>query len=252
VPTAGLIDANYLKSRATAISLTRSMGVPRAGTPSGCGKLEAGMHEDDNENGTSHMSIVDQDGNALSMTTTVESGFGSHQWVRGFVLNNQLTDFNFAPTDSAGLPVANRVEPGKRPRSSMAPVLVFDNANGGRLHAVIGSPGGSNIIQYVAKTIIGIIDWKLDIQQAINLGNFGAQTSATTSLERASSVKDLGPGLTALGHTVSVADINSGIHGITRLNSNPNPDVAMRAIVKPLSGWAGGADPRREGTAAGR
>jgi gamma-glutamyltranspeptidase/glutathione hydrolase len=252
VPTAGLIDANYLKSRATAISLTRSMGVPRAGTPSGCGKLEAGMHEDDNENGTSHMSIVDLDGNALSMTTTVESGFGSHQWVRGFVLNNQLTDFNFAPTDSAGLPVANRVEPGKRPRSSMAPVLVFDNANGGRLHAVIGSPGGSNIIQYVAKTIIGIIDWKLDIQQAINLGNFGAQTSATTSLERASSVKDLGPGLTALGHTVSVADINSGIHGITRLNSNPNPDVAMRAIVKPLSGWAGGADPRREGTAAGR
>lgn len=252
VPVAGLIDANYLKSRATAISLTRSMGVPRAGTPSGCGKLEAGMHEDDNENGTSHMSIVDQDGNALSMTTTVESGFGSHQWVRGFVLNNQLTDFNFAPTDSAGVPVANRVEPGKRPRSSMAPVLVFDNANGGRLHAVIGSPGGSNIIQYVTKTIIGVLDWKLDVQSAINLGNFGAQTSATTSLERASSVKDLGPGLTALGHTVSVADINSGIHGITRLNSNPNPDAAMRAIVKPLSGWAGGADPRREGTAAGR
>ncbi len=252
VPTAGLIDSNYLKSRATAISLTRSMGVPRAGTPSGCGKVEQAPHTDEFENGTSHISIVDQDGNAFSMTTTVESGFGSHQWVRGFVLNNQLTDFNFAPTDAAGVPVANRVEPGKRPRSSMAPILVFDNANGGRLHAVVGSPGGSNIIQYVAKTLIGILDWKLDIQAAINLGNFGAQTSAVTSLERASSVKDLGPGLVALGHTVSVIDINSGIHGITRLNSNPNPDVAMRAIVKPLAGWAGGADPRREGTAAGR
>ena len=252
VPTAGLIDANYLKGRATAISLTRSMGVPRAGTPSGCGKEAYAPHTDEHENGTSHLSIVDQDGNALSMTTTVESGFGSHQWVRGFVLNNQLTDFNFAPTDSAGVPVANRVEPGKRPRSSMAPVLVFDNANGGRLHAVVGSPGGSNIIQYVAKTLIGVLDWKLDIQQAINLGNFGAQTSATTSLERNSSVKSLGPGLQALGHTVSVGDINSGIHGITRLNANPNPDVALRAIVKPLSGWAGGADPRREGTAAGR
>ncbi len=252
VPTAGLVNADYLKQRATAISLTKSMGVPKFGTPSGCGKVEQAPQEDDEENGTSHMSIVDMFGNALSMTTTVESGFGSHQWVRGFVLNNQLTDFNFSPADAQGVPVANRVEPGKRPRSSMAPVLVFDNDNGGRLHAVVGSPGGSNIIQYVAKTLVAILDWKLDIQSAINLGNFGAQTSATTSLEKGSSVKDLGPGLQALGHTVSVIDINSGVHGITQLNSNPVAQGGLGAIVKPLSGWAGGADPRREGTAAGR
>jgi gamma-glutamyltranspeptidase/glutathione hydrolase len=252
VPVAGLVNPDYLKQRATAISLTKSMGVPKPGTPSGCGKSEQGVAEEDLEAGTSHVSIVDQDGNAFSMTTTVESGFGSHQWVRGFVLNNQLTDFSFAPADAQGVPIANRVEPGKRPRSSMAPVLVFDNDNGGRLHAIVGSPGGSNIIQYVAKTLIGIFDWDLDIQSAINLGNFGAQTSATTSLEKGSSVKDLGPGLQALGHTVSVLDINSGIQGITRLNSMPAYTGGLAAIVKPLSGWAGGADPRREGTAAGR
>jgi gamma-glutamyltranspeptidase/glutathione hydrolase len=252
VPTAGLLDANYLKARSGAISLTKSMGAPKVGSPTGCSTAEQAPQPDDNENGTSHVAIVDQDGNAFSMTTTVESGFGSHQWVRGFVLNNQLTDFSFAPTDSQGKPIANRVQPGKRPRSSMAPMLVFDNNNGGRLHAVVGSPGGSNIIQYVAKTIIGILDWNLDIQSAINLGNFGAQTSATTSLEKGSSVKDLGPGLQALGHTVSVLDINSGIHGITLLNQKPVNTDGLGAMVRPLFGYAGGADPRREGTAAGR
>ena len=252
VPVAGLIDPAYLRQRATAISLTRSMGTPTPGNPSGCGKVLLAPEEEQPERGTSHVSIVDAEGNALSMTTTVESGFGSHQWVRGFVLNNQLTDFSFAPANSQGVPIANRVEPGKRPRSSMAPVLVFDNDNGGRLHAVVGSPGGSNIIQYVAKTLIGILDWGLDIQSAINLGNFGAQTSPTTSLEKGSSVKDLGPGLQALGHTVSVVDINSGIQGITRINSRHFETSGLGAIVRPLSGWAGGADPRREGTAAGR
>ncbi len=252
VPTAGLIDANYLKQRAALINGARSMGVPSSGVPGGCGKVEFAPQAEELERGTSHVSIVDADGNALSMTTTVESGFGSHQWVRGFVLNNQLTDFSFAPNDAQGRPVANRVEPGKRPRSSMSPVLVFDNDNGGRLHAVVGSPGGSNIIQYVTKTLVGILDWKLDIQSAINLGNFGAQTSATTSLEKNSSVKDLGPGLQALGHTVSVVDINSGIHGITRLGPGRHSERGLGSVVRSLSGWAGGADPRREGTAAGR
>jgi gamma-glutamyltranspeptidase/glutathione hydrolase len=251
VPTAGLIDASYLKQRATVISLTKSMGTPTAGNPSGCGKVELAPQDEEFAHGTSHMSIVDAEGNTVSMTTTVESGFGSHQWVRGFVLNNQLTDFSFAPNDAQGRPVANRVEAGKRPRSSMAPVLVFDNDNGGRLYAVVGSPGGSNIIQYVAKTLIGVLDWNLDIQSAINLGNFGAQTSATTSLEKGSSVKDLGPGLQALGHTVSVVDINSGIHGITRLGARSPFTGGLGAILRPLAGWAGGADPRREGTAAG-
>jgi gamma-glutamyltranspeptidase / glutathione hydrolase len=253
VPTAGMINNDYLRQRATAVSLTRSMGVPRAGTPAGCTfASQQSPQEVEHEGGTSHLSIVDAAGNAVSMTTTVESGFGSHQWVRGFVLNNQLTDFSFTPTDAMGRPIANRVEPNKRPRSSMAPVLVFDNNNGGRLHAVIGSPGGSNIIQYVVKTLVGTLDWGLDVQSAINLGNFGAQTTATTSLEARSSVKDLGPALQALGHTVSVIDINSGIHGITRLNTSAPRVSGLGAIVRPLSGWAGGADPRREGTAGGR
>lgn len=247
VPLEGLLDKAYLRERAKLISLTRSMGTPVAGTPRGCGKeLE---REDAIEAGTTHMSIVDRDGNAVSMTTTIESAFGSYQMLRGFLLNNQLTDFNFVPRDAAGNPVANRVEPGKRPRSSMAPTIVLDDKN--RLYAVVGSPGGSAIIQYVVKTLVGILDWKLDIQSAIELGNFGAQTSPTTTLEAGSSVKNLGPALQALGHTVSVVDINSGIHGIIRLG---NPDATggpLGAIVAPLRGWAGGADPRREGTAGG-
>ncbi len=262
VPVEGLIDKGYLRQRSTFINLNKSIGVPTAGAPLGCGKTTSSPQMEDNEAGTSHLSIVDAEGNAISMTTTIESAFGSHQFVNGFLLNNQLTDFNFAPTDASGKAVANRLEPGKRPRSSMAPVMVFDMANDGKLHAVVGSPGGSNIIQYVTKTLVGLLDWNLDIQQAINLGNFGAQTSATTSLERASSVKDLGPGLTALGHTVSVIDINSGIHGVTTIRkivpqfsqtSAPSaPRPGLGAFVKPLSGWAGGADPRREGTSAGR
>jgi gamma-glutamyltranspeptidase/glutathione hydrolase len=164
-------------------------------------------------------------------------------------------DPSFVPSDGPlsgpnGAPVANRVEPGKRPRSSMAPAMVFDDR--GRLDMVIGSPGGSAIIQYVTKTLVGVYDWNLDIQQAINHGNFGAQTSATTQLEKGSSVKDLGPGLGARGHTVSVVDINSGLHGITFNGVRDNGNrTGLAAIVLPYAGWAGGADPRREGIAAG-
>jgi gamma-glutamyltranspeptidase/glutathione hydrolase len=247
VPTARLVDAAYLAQRATAIRLARSMGTPTAGVPGGCAQVEHAPQAEEFSHGTSHVSIVDAEGNAVAMTTTVESGFGSHQWVRGFVLNNQLTDFSFMPNDARGRPVANRVEGGKRPRSSMAPLLVFDQAHGGRLHAVVGSPGGSNIIQYVTKTLVGILDWNLDIQSAIDLGNFGAQTSATTSLEAGSSVKDLAPALRALGHTVILEDMNSGIHGITRGDGRV---ADPRTGARPLPGWAGGADPRREGTAA--
>ena len=249
VPLAGLLDDSYLAARAKLISLTRSMGTPVAGAPTGCGRAIPAEQEEDFENGTTHMSIVDAQGNAVSMTTTIESAFGSYQMVRGFLLNNELTDFSFTPADAAGVPIANRVEPGKRPRSSMAPSIVFDDR--GRLYAVVGSPGGSNIIQYVVKTLIGVIDWKLDIQGAIDLGNFGAQTSPTTSLEAGSSVKDLGPGLSALGHTVAVVDINSGIHGVVRLGNPDAPHSGLFGIVRPLRGWAGGADPRREGTAGG-
>jgi gamma-glutamyltranspeptidase/glutathione hydrolase len=190
---------------------------------------------------------VDARGDAVSMTTTIESAFGSHVMVRGFLLNNQLTDFSFAPAGSDGAPVANRVEGGKRPRSSMTPVLVF--GDGMRLEAVLGSPGGSAIIRYVAKAIVGMYDWGLDVQQAIALPNFGAEASATTILERGTALAALADALRARGHTVAIAEQNSGLHGIARR-------IALREgywgpLRSEYGGWSGGADPRREGVAAG-
>jgi len=249
VPLAGLLDSGYLAGRAKLIDASRSMGVPRAGQPPGCCKgprQASGLHRE--EAGTSHVSIVDARGNAVSMTTTIESAFGSHVMVRGFLLNNQLTDFSFAPAGSDGAPVANRVEGGKRPRSSMTPVLVF--GDGMRLEAVLGSPGGSAIIRYVTKAIVGIYDWGLDVQQAIDLPNFGAEASATTVLERGTAVATLADPLRARGHAVAIVDQNSGLHGIVR------HVVRRNGYWGPLrsedGGWAGGADPRREGVAAGR
>ena len=250
VPMAGLLDKNYLAQRSQLISMTKSIGVPTAGKPPGCctTATDIGLHHE--PPGTSHMSIVDGNGNAVSMTTTIEIGFGSYQMVRGFLLNNQLTDFSFTPTGADGQPVANRVQAGKRPRSSMAPAMVFDDKM--RLQVVVGSPGGSQIIQYVTKSLVGLLDWDLNIQQVINLGNFGAQTTATTQLERASSVAGLDVGLRARGHTVSVVDINSGLHGVmfTGIRDDVNRS-GIGSSLRPYSGWAGGADPRREGTAAG-
>jgi gamma-glutamyltranspeptidase/glutathione hydrolase len=239
VPVPGLIDKDYLRSRAALIDLSKSMGAPQPGTPPGA-VVALGADDSLDLPGTSHMSIIDRRGNVVSMTTTIESGFGSYQFVRGFLLNNELTDFSFAPNDAAGVPIANRVEPGKRPRSSMSPTIVLDRH--GNVKMVIGSPGGSTIIQYVTKTLIGVLDWGLDIQQAINLGNFGAQTTATTTLERGSPVAaaDVQAGLRALGHTVAVADQNSGLHGITVQKHGPSKQRL-----------AGGADPRREGVARG-
>lgn len=249
VPTAGLLDKSYLRSRAATINMARSMGAPTAGTPPGVTRPMAPDFSADLP-GTSHISIVDRDGNVVTMTTTIESAFGAKQMVRGFLLNNELTDFSFVPAAN-GVPVANRVEPNKRPRSSMAPAIVFDSA--GRVQMVVGSPGGSNIIQYVTKTIVGVLDWKLNVQDAINLGNFGAQTTATTSLERGSPNQNLRAGLEARGHTVTVGDINSGIHGIVFDGKRDTGNRSgLFAIVKPRSGWAGGADPRREGVAKGQ
>ena len=223
------------------------MGVPAAGTPAGA--EPRGLDDSPSLPSTSHVSIVDKDGNMVAMTTTVESGFGSLQMVKGFVLNNQLTDFSLTPNDAEGHPVANRVEAGKRPRSSMAPTFVF-GANGD-VEAVVGSPGGSNIIQYVTKTLVGLIDWKLDIQHAIDLPNFGAQTSATTELEKGTVLSALQPGLAARGHTVSVVDINSGLQGIV-FNGMRGTSAGAVCAGSPGKGrWAGGADPRREGTAKG-
>jgi len=252
VPQAGLINADYLKERAKLIDMQKSIGVPVAGTPPGLGTTQ-GKDTSLSLPSTTHLSIVDSTGNAVSMTTTIENGFGSLQMVRGFLLNNQLTDFSFTATDSAGKAIANSVQAGKRPRSSMAPTIIF-NASTGDLEGVIGSPGGSAIIQYVTKSVIGMTDWGLNVQQAINLPNFGAQTNATTSLEKGSLIDTaaIRDGLKARGHTVAQTDtFTSGLHGVVfnGVRNNGQPGLLAR---NPAAGtYAGGADPRREGTAQG-
>ena len=230
VPVRGLLDPAYLAARARLIQ-PRSMGKATAGTPPGA-RLAYADDAVDEVAGTSHIAIVDGDGNAASMTTTIENFFGSRVLVRGFLLNNQLTDFNFTEQDS-GQPAVNAVAPGKRPRSSMAPTLVFrDN---GDLHLVLGSPGGSRIINYVAKTLVATLDWGLDIQAAIALPNTGSR-NGPTEIERGTAAEELAAPLRAMGHDVEITDMTSGLHGIMRVGN----------------GWQGGADPRREGIARGR
>jgi len=168
--------------------------------------------------------------------------------VRGFLLNNQLTDFSFAPRAADGGVVANRVEPGKRPRSSMTPVVILDPL--GNLDAVVGSPGGASIIQYVTKWVVAHYDWRLDAQAAIDLGNFGAQASASTQLERGTPVAALEPALAERGHRIALADLNSGTHAIVA-NRAWRTGIAWLDALAPRTGWQGGADPRREGIAAG-
>lgn len=231
VPVAGLIDPAYVESRARLIRPELSMGKARPGTPQGITTAHADDRYDE-VSGTSHIAIVDRDGNAVSMTTTIESFFGARIMAGGFLLNNQLTDFSFVP-EQDGLPVANRVQPGKRPRSSMAPTLVFDSA--GKLHMVVGSPGGSLIISYVVKALVATLDWKLDMQAAIDLPNMTSRNDAT-EIEAGTQAETLQAALAAMGHPVRLIDMTSGIHGIVRTSD----------------GWSGGADPRREGIAKGR
>ena len=235
VNVAGLLDPTYLKQRAQLIT-DRSMGTAKPGVPPGT-QMGAAEDASPHKAATSHISVVDGYGNALSMTTTIEDVFGSRMMVRGFLLNNQLTDFSFVPT-SDGLPVANRVQPGKRPRSSMAPALVFDRTSG-QLVGTVGSPGGSQIIGYVTKTLVGVLDWNLDVQQAISLPNFGSR-NGPTELERGRFTPSTVEALKARGHDVREIDMASGLQGIFRVRL---PSGAI--------GWAGGADPRREGVALG-
>ncbi len=235
VNVAALIDPDYLRQRAQLIS-DRSMGTAKPGVPAGV-KAAFAPDRSPPKTATSHISVVDSYGNALSMTTTIEDLFGSRLMVHGFLLNNQLTDFSFAP-QADGLPVANRVQPGKRPRSSMAPTLVFDRASG-QLVATVGSPGGSQIIGYVAKTLVGVMDWNLDVQQAISLPNFGSR-NGPTEVERGQVDPALVEALKARGHDVRQVDMASGLQGIVRVRL---PDGRW--------GWSGGADPRREGVALG-
>jgi gamma-glutamyltranspeptidase/glutathione hydrolase len=227
-PVAGLLDPAYLDARARLIG-ERSMGRAQAGVPPGATALQDAPGYA--IAGTSHISIVDAEGDAVAMTTTIEDAFGSRVMVRGFLLNNELTDFAFVP-DSDGRAVANRVAPGKRPRSTMAPTLVFDPD--GRLRLVAGSPGGPAIINYVAKAIVGVLDWGLDPQTAAALPNFGSR-NGPTNIERGSAYEALIPPLRARGHQIRVRKLTSGLHLIERVPG----------------GWRGGADPRREGVVRG-
>jgi gamma-glutamyltranspeptidase/glutathione hydrolase len=231
VPVAGLVDPGYVASRAALIAPDKSMGKAKAGTPPMKKALLLAPGEGV-ENGTSHISAIDGAGLAVAMTTTIEDGFGARLMTRGgFLLNNELTDFNFAPSED-GKPVANRVEPGKRPRSSMAPTLVFDQ--NGALVASVGSPGGSLIINYVAKTLVAMLDWGLDPQQAVDLANFGSR-NGPTEVEKGTEAEPWGAALAARGHEVKAIEMTSG----------------AQAIRRAPQGLVGGADGRREGVAIG-
>lgn len=240
-----LLNSAYLAGRAALINEQRSMGVAKPGEFG----PPAAPTPQPREHGTSQVSIVDSYGNAASLTTTVESQFGSFHMVDGFLLNNQLTDFAAEPAGPDGVPVANRVQPGKRPRSTMAPTLVFDASTGppgtrGPLYAVLGSPGGAVIIQFVVKTVVGMLDWGLDPQQAVGMVDFGADNSPETNVGGEHPNVDIADngdhdplvtGLRRLGHRVDLADQSSG----------------LSAIVRDDTGWIGGADPRREGMVMG-
>ncbi len=233
VPTKGLIDPAYLATRAALIDPEKAADHVRAGRPSEqVATLAPNVGYD--YPSTSHMVVRDQLGNSLSMTATVQAAFGSFVMTGGFLLNNELTDFSFKP-DVNGVPVANRVEGGKRPRSSMAPFLVFNPD--GTLKMAIGSPGGSRIISFVAKTIIGVIDWGLSVQDAIDLPNM-VNMIGVMEVERGSKLITLKPALQAMGHHSVVAkSLNSGLHGMV---IEYNEDGTVAALI-------GGADPRREG-----
>ena len=231
IPVDGLLDPDYLRRRAAEIRLWESMGTAQAGEPSRRSGMRLAPDESLERASTTHLSVVDGAGNAVAMTSSIESAFGSRVMVRGFLLNNQLTDFSFR-AERGGVAIANRVEPGKRPRSSMSPTLVFDRD--GRVVMAVGSPGGSRIIGYVAKTILAVLDWRLDIQRAIELAHYVNRNGAT-DLEAGTRLARIAEKLEALGHEVKVRDLNSGLHGIV---------VAEGRLF-------GGADPRREGIALG-
>ena len=169
------------------------------------------------------------------MTTTIEDQFGARIFVRGFLLNNELTDFSFVPQES-GAQVANRVEPGKRPRSSIAPTIIYDKS--GRTIIVTGSPGGSAIINYVAKSIVALVDWGLSPQAAANLPNFGSR-NGPTEIERGTPLEALKAELERRGHSVNAMEFTSGLH------------ILARNVTSGRPGWRGGADPRREGAVRG-
>ena len=241
-----LLEPTYLSERQKLIDPSWAMPRPEAGTPPGVERQAFGVDATRESVGTSHISVVDKAGNAVSMTTTIESAFGSRVLAAGFLLNNELTDFSFRPRDANGRPVANAVAPGKRPRSSMAPTIVFDE--NGRLEAVLGSPGGSRIILYVVKALVALIDWELDAQAAAALVNFGSRggpfeieydpaTSWHALVRPWLSTPPLWHAMRMrpFGHSIAPDLLTSGLH----------------IVVVRRDGLEGGADPRREGVARG-
>ena len=230
VPTDQLLGETYLQDRSQLIQPDHDLGKATAGALKQQSGWATPLPQFEPVS-TSQISIVDGEGNAVSFTTSIEGPFGSRLFLDGFLLNNQLTDFAFRP-ERDGQPVANRVEPGKRPRSSMAPAMVFDRQ--GRLVLVLGSPGGASIIPFVAKTLIASLDWGLDPQAAADLPNF-ANRNGATELEKGTPLEALAPQLQAMGHEVKLTQMTSGL--------------AVIAVTP--EGLIGGADSRREGVAVG-
>jgi len=229
VPVAGLLAPEYLAERARLVSADRSLGHAQPGRPAGATASADGVEAD--LPATTHFSIVDAEGNAVALTSSIEFAFGNHRFVRGFLLNNELTDFSFVAAEG-GRPVANRVEGGKRPRSSMSPTFVFDAA--GRLVLVVGSPGGHAIILYVARVLVAVLDWGMPLQAALDAPHFGSR-NGPTELEAGTPVARLQRDLEARGHPVRVREMTSGVHAVQRVGD----------------AWVGAADPRRDGAARG-
>ena len=233
VPIKGLLDPDYIRARAALIKQDQTMGKATPGdVPGRQGNLVTGDTAE--LPSTTHFSIVDSDGNVVSMTSSVENAFGSRLMVGGFILNNQLTDFSFAPTRDGDL-VANRVQAGKRPRSSMSPMLVFNGRQpGGDFLLAAGSPGGSRIIAYVTKTLIALLDWKMSPQEAVALPHH-VNRNGSIDLESETPLAALVSDLEERGHKVKVRGLNSGLH----------------VVARTANGLEGGADPRREGVVLG-
>jgi len=235
VPVEALLDPAYLESRAALIDPERAMRNVEAGAPPAAAAWRYAPSAPQRMVSTSHFTIVDPWGDAVTMTTSVQSTFGSTLMVGGFLLNNQLTDFSYEP-ERFGRPVANRVEPGKRPLSSMSPTLVLDRD--GRLHVAIGSPGGTRIINYVSQALLNVLDFGMNVQDAISAPHIVAQTGPI-ELEQNTPITEHTAALEALGHRVVPRTLNSGLHGIVI-----EYDGDARR-------FAGGADPRREGIVLG-
>ncbi len=229
VPVEGMIDGQYLATRGELLNGERALEEAPVGAPEFDHALLRADDASQERPSTSQISIVDSYGNVLSMTTTIENAFGSRLMVGGFLLNNELTDFSFR-TQRGGVPIANRVEPGKRPRSSMSPTIVLKD---GEPVLVVGSPGGSRIIPYVSKTLVAMLDWGMDAQEAVALPHL-VNRFGTYDLEAGTQAEAMEDALQAMGYETAVRELNSGLH-----------------VIDLRDGLQGGADPRREGVALG-